>query len=450
MSKPILLIDDEEKFAVMLQEILELNHFEAEYSLNPREALTRLQRENYDLVISDYKMPDLDGAEFLQEARKINPDLPVIMISGLMNMPELIKVANIGVTLVLEKPFKTEDLIEHVARFVRPRPGDEVTAQAMDMEASEINFQLGQVLVSYPSPARYLSDASNENKRFLEALWKTANNCRHLPFYAQRGAEVRLVAKEIMDWTDQDPEAEVVRFDLVDTKTEFTQIWVQEADPFPGVLVIDLRESSLDEGTLASLAQWIDFVESCGKDLSLSRLLYVLPMGARFEPDLLDIEDPLKALLSTECPVLLSLRERVQDAATYISRMLTEQEARIIGRDNLIRLLHYAWPGGYQELQSRINALRAELKGKEALSPDVLDSILADRSEDAASLRSSADLEGFLKRRQRDYILLHRSAGEDLRDTLVRLGIDGEDLDQDSIMNDRCLLFPHLLEDTNT
>lgn len=434
----------------MLQEILELNHFEAEYSLNPREALTRLQRENYDLVISDYKMPDLDGAEFLQEARKINPDLPVIMISGLMNMPELIKVANIGVTLVLEKPFKTEDLIEHVARFVRPRPGDEVTAQAMDMEASEINFQLGQVLVSYPSPARYLSDASNENKRFLEALWKTANNCRHLPFYAQRGAEVRLVAKEIMDWTDQDPEAEVVRFDLVDTKTEFTQIWVQEADPFPGVLVIDLRESSLDEGTLASLAQWIDFVESCGKDLSLSRLLYVLPMGARFEPDLLDIEDPLKALLSTECPVLLSLRERVQDAATYISRMLTEQEARIIGRDNLIRLLHYAWPGGYQELQSRINALRAELKGKEALSPDVLDSILADRSEDAASLRSSADLEGFLKRRQRDYILLHRSAGEDLRDTLVRLGIDGEDLDQDSIMNDRCLLFPHLLEDTNT
>ena len=101
MSKPILLIDDEEKFAQMLQELLQLSGYESDYCLNPKEAVARLRQEEFDLVITDYKMPEMDGAEFLQEARKLNPDLPVIMISGLMNMPELIKVANIVALLII-------------------------------------------------------------------------------------------------------------------------------------------------------------------------------------------------------------------------------------------------------------------------------------------------------------------------------------------------------------
>ena len=121
MSKPILLIDDEEQFAQMLRDLLQLNGYEAEYCLDPSEALTRLQNENFELVITDYRIPEMDGAQFLEATRLFNPDIPVIMISGLMNMPELIRVANIGVTLVLEKPFKTEELLEHVARRVLDR-----------------------------------------------------------------------------------------------------------------------------------------------------------------------------------------------------------------------------------------------------------------------------------------------------------------------------------------
>jgi CheY-like chemotaxis protein len=446
MSTPILLIDDEERFAQMLQELLQLSGYESDYCLNPKEAVARLRQEEFDLVITDYKMPEMDGAEFLQEARKLNPDLPVIMISGLMNMPELIKVANIGVTLVLEKPFKTEVLLEHVARFVRTSPADETSVQAMDMEASEINFQTEEVSVSYPSPAKFLSDASNENKRFLEAIWNKANACRHLPFCAQRGAEVRLVAKELMDWTGQDPESEVVRIDLVDTKTDFTRSWVMECDPFPGVLMVDLREVTWNEGAMGILADWISFIETCGRDLSLSRILYVLPTGATFSTDQLDLASELQALISGECPVLLSLRERILDIATYLDRLFSPEERTAMGEGALLRLLHYAWPGGYQELASRVSAIKARLAEQQEMTPDAVAAILSDRSEDPASLKGSLDLEGYLKRRQREYIILHRKSGEDLKDTLLRLGIREKGIDTDTILHDSELIYPEMIQ----
>lgn len=447
MSKPILLIDDEEKFAQMLQELLQLSGYESDYCLNPEEAIAILGKEDYDLVITDYKMPEMDGAEFLQKARKINPDLPVIMISGLMNMSELIKVANIGVTLVLEKPFKTEDLLEHVARFVRTDPEKETTPQALGIEASELNFQSAPLAVTYPSPASHFADASTENKHFLESIWKTANTCRHIPFYAQPGAEIRLLAREIMEWTDLDPEAEVVRIDNLDTGTGFTRNWILETNPFPAVLVIDLRDGPWKEETLDALADWINFVEGSGQDLSLARILYVLPTGVRFVPGELPIDPAFRDLLAEDCPVLMPLRDRVLDVALYLGRLLDREERKRLGPRNLKRLLHYSWPGGYQELSSRVGSLKAHLAAGEELDEGRFMEILSDRGADSLALKGSLSLEGYLCRRQREYVLLHREQGEDLKNTLHRLGIEEPPVDPELILKDGALVYPELLNE---
>ena len=447
MSKPIILIDDEEKFAVMLHELLQGNGYESDYCLNPEEALVRLKQENYQLVITDYKMPQMDGAEFLQEARRINPDLPVIMISGLMNMPELIKVANIGVTLVLEKPFNIEDLLENIARFVKPSASEQATAEAMDMEASEISFQQEKVTVTYPSPASYLSDTSNENKRFLETLWKAANACRHLPFYTQRGAEIRLVAKEIMNWTGQeDDEADVVRIEFADTSSEITQNWFMESEGFPSALLVDLRDVEWNDAARAKFAEWVDFVETCGKDISMSRIMYVLPMGARFELSEIGMKEEYEPMFSTDYPVLLALRDRLLDTATYINRYLGEQDKEAIGTDGLVQLLHHPWPGGFMELQEKLTRICKLAESTEDISTDQLTQILHSDVISEAPSAVCLNVVSYLKRRQREYILLHRKAGEDLKDTILRLGIDSDSVAVDDVLEDKELAFPSIVK----
>lgn len=444
MAKPILLIDDEEKFALMLRDLLQAHGFEADYCLNPKEAIEMVRQENYDLVISDYKMPHMDGAEFLQEARKINPDLPVIMISGLMNMPELIKVANIGVTLVLEKPFKTEELMDRVARLVRADPGTS-TPQALDMEASEISFQQESVDVTYPAPAAWLADESPENKRFLESLWRSANVCRHLPFHAQAGSEVRLVAREVMSWTDGNPEAEVVRIQLEETAADITRSWITNTETFPGAFLIDLNGMEWNADTITLLSAWVHFVEGCGKDLSMTRILYILPTGMEFRLDELRLSQHLRSLFSQDYPVLLSLRERVQDTARYLGSLLTAEQRHALGQDCLLRLLHYPWPGGYRELEERVRAIRKRLEAGESVSETDLCEILAEGTSDPSSLLAPLDIEHYLKRRQREYIQLHRKEGEELRETIARLGIDAPTVKLDDVLEGRQLAFPGVL-----
>ena len=448
MSKPIILIDDEEKFAVMLQELLKAAGYEADFCLNPEEALERVKEENYELVITDYKMPQMDGAQFLEEARKVNPDLPVIMISGLMNMPELIKVANIGVTLVLEKPFNTDDLLKYVGRFVRPSASEEVSAMAMDMEASEISFQQESIEVTYPSPANFLSDSSNENKRFLETLWNAANAYRHLPFYAQVGAEVRQVAMEVMEWTNREANGEVVRIMLSDTDAEITQNWVLEAESFPGALLIDLRDCQWDDATRKKLVDWIQFIETSGKDLSMSRLLYILPTGARFDLEQLELPDAFKLVFSPDCPVLLSLRERVLDTATSIGRELDKEHKAVLGKNGLARLLHYPWPGGYVELLDRLTVIKKRLAQGEQPDDAALRAILAERSGDDSNMEPELDVVAYLKRRQREYILLHREAGEELKDTVLRLGIDSDSVSVEDVLQNKQLAFPEVVAES--
>ena len=93
MAQRILVLDDEENYADMLRALLEQHSFLVDSVTDPARALERLHGTGYELVISDYKMPGMDGADFLSRAREMNPDLPVILVSGLMNTPDLVKVA---------------------------------------------------------------------------------------------------------------------------------------------------------------------------------------------------------------------------------------------------------------------------------------------------------------------------------------------------------------------
>jgi len=209
MAGRILVLDDEENYAEMLQDLLRENNYRVDMATRPERAITQLEEIPYDLIISDYKMPVMDGADFLKKARELYPDLPFILVSGLMNTPELVKVANMSVTLVMEKPLDTEAFLQHVARFTDPlTEGEKAQLAAEGQSAADAAAAL-----SYPEEPRSCSASNFLANRVLQSAWGIAKEGSELFILEPNGGDAELVIKDLSNWRgNADMPVDVITF----------------------------------------------------------------------------------------------------------------------------------------------------------------------------------------------------------------------------------------------
>ena len=80
----VLLVDDEERIALMGKTMLERLGYQVTAVINSRQALSliKLNPERFDLLLTDFAMPQLNGLELAQQAFKIQPEMPVVLLSG--------------------------------------------------------------------------------------------------------------------------------------------------------------------------------------------------------------------------------------------------------------------------------------------------------------------------------------------------------------------------------
>jgi len=100
----ILVVDDEASIRRTLREILEYEDFEVEEAVDGEEALAAIQDHQYDLVLLDVKMPEVDGMEVLEEIANSAADLPVVMISGHGTIETAVEATKLGAYDFIEKP----------------------------------------------------------------------------------------------------------------------------------------------------------------------------------------------------------------------------------------------------------------------------------------------------------------------------------------------------------
>ncbi len=100
----ILIIDDEKAIRKTLIEILSFEGYKIDEASDGEEGLLKFKNKTYDLVLCDIKMPKLDGIEFLQKVSTINPDVPVIMISGHGNIETAVEAVKLGAFDFICKP----------------------------------------------------------------------------------------------------------------------------------------------------------------------------------------------------------------------------------------------------------------------------------------------------------------------------------------------------------
>jgi DNA-binding NtrC family response regulator len=100
----ILIIDDEKAIRKTLTEILGFEGYKIDEASDGEEGLRKFKEKNYDLILCDIKMPKLDGLEFLERAKEINGETPIIIISGHGNIETAVEAVKKGAFDYISKP----------------------------------------------------------------------------------------------------------------------------------------------------------------------------------------------------------------------------------------------------------------------------------------------------------------------------------------------------------
>jgi len=153
MSKPeqlkIVVVDDEERAVEGLVELLKLDGFTVTgYSL-PARVLDHLRREPIDLLLTDLKMPEIDGIELLQRVRTLDPAVSVVMITGQGTVNDAVAAMKAGADDYLVKPINIDELEITIARVHEKREllaQNRMLREAVGNQAGQSDF-IGRSLV---------------------------------------------------------------------------------------------------------------------------------------------------------------------------------------------------------------------------------------------------------------------------------------------------------------
>ncbi len=182
----ILIVDDQINTCKSLQAILKKSGHQSDYTLKPEEALKRVQAQHYDIVITDIRMPGMDGIQLLEELKKIRPHLVVIMITGYATIKSAVESVQKGAYDYLPKPFTPDEvrvIIERAVEYSRLEAENILRRRELQPQRSFENI-IGN---------------SAALQRVFEMIQKVAGGDSNILLSGETGTGKELVAKAIHD-----------------------------------------------------------------------------------------------------------------------------------------------------------------------------------------------------------------------------------------------------------
>ena len=110
----VLIVDDEERFRTTLQKLLAVRNIDAAHVGSAREAFSEIAGGDYDVILLDVKMPEMNGIEALAKIKKENPKIEVIILTGHASVDAAIEIMKLGGYDYLLKPCAIDELVGKV------------------------------------------------------------------------------------------------------------------------------------------------------------------------------------------------------------------------------------------------------------------------------------------------------------------------------------------------
>jgi len=115
----ILVVDDEERVRILFKRILLKEGYEVDCAASGSEAIDKLAKDSFDLVVTDLKMDGIDGLDLIKKGKTMNQALPFILISGYGTAQTAVSAAREGADVYLMKPIDITDLKLAVKKALR-------------------------------------------------------------------------------------------------------------------------------------------------------------------------------------------------------------------------------------------------------------------------------------------------------------------------------------------
>ena len=133
--RKILIVDDDKDICLLLEKFLAKNDFEPEYELNAEDAINKLKKKEFDLVICDYRLPDSDGIDVLKKIKIINPDAAVIIITGYSDVRTAVETLKHGAYDYVTKPLYPDEILVTIEDAIRAKKDQKKHRESLSKKA---------------------------------------------------------------------------------------------------------------------------------------------------------------------------------------------------------------------------------------------------------------------------------------------------------------------------
>lgn len=201
MHEHILIVDDEEMIRDLLSSALEQETYICHQAANVDEAFAFLSRQPVDLVISDIMMPGRSGVELLRDLKKINPDIAVLMITGLSDMNTAMECVHLGADDYITKPFGINRVVLTVKNLIEMRS---LAIEKKNYQASlefKVMEQTAQIRIAMTELSSAYDNTLSALVKALDAREKEvgSHSERVMNYTAFLGGKLGMAGKELQD-----------------------------------------------------------------------------------------------------------------------------------------------------------------------------------------------------------------------------------------------------------
>ncbi len=381
----ILIIDDEKAIRKTLSEILSYEGYKLDDAENGEDGLKKFQEKAYDVVLCDIKMPKMDGLEFLEKAKAINPDVPVIMISGHGTIETAVEAVKKGAFDYVSKPPDLNRLLITIRNAM--------DRQTLATEAKSLKRRVTRT--------QQMIGTSDGIVRIKETIDKVAPTEARVLITGENGVGKELVARWIHEKSNRSegPLVEVncaaIPSELIESelfgheKGSFTSAIKQRIGKFEqangGTLFLDeIGDMSLSAQAKVLRALQEGKITRVGADKDINvdvRVIAATNKDLMKEVDDKSFRLDLYHRLSVILIHVASLNERKEDVPALVDFFLQEiasdygQPKKAVEDKALEALQQHNWTGNIRELRNVVERL-VILSGKTITAEDVQSYVL--------------------------------------------------------------------------